>query len=157
MSYLHLFARLLIVPLMVAALVSSSPTAAHAHARYEYSEPLAGAVVDGSPFVLRAWFTQELMLRSSIAVVDENGMQVDLGDGRVDQDDPDRKSMVVSLPALPTGVYTVYWASVSAEDGDDDTGFFSFGVGMTPPISDSTVPALASDGGRPACNPTGEM
>ena len=103
-------------------------------------------MVDGTPFVLRAWFTQELMLRSTIVVVDEMGNQVDLGDGRVDEDDPDRKSMVVSLPALPYGVYWVNWTTVSAEDGDDDGGTFAFGVGVTPPTAGTEIPPAAASG-----------
>jgi copper resistance protein C len=106
-----------------------------AHARYDRSEPAAGSVVDGGPLVLRAWFTQELMLRSTIVVVDELGNQVDLADGRVDQDDAERKSMLVSLPALPVGVYTVQFVAASAEDGHDEAGSFAIGVGMTPPAA----------------------
>ena len=51
--------------------------------------------------------------------------------------------MVVSLPALPQGAYTVEWGSVSAEDGDPETGTFAFGVGMTPPSADQ--PAVSPD------------
>lgn len=111
---------------------------ASAHARYDHSDPASGSVLDGTPFVLRTYFSQELMKASTILVLDANGNQVDLGDGRVDTDDPDRKVMVVSLPALPEGVYTVQWNSVSAEDGDAAAGHYGFGVGMAPP-----------DGGQP--------
>jgi methionine-rich copper-binding protein CopC len=117
-------------------LLLASTTQAFAHARYDRSEPAAGAMVDGQPFVLKAYFTQELTSKSTIRVLDANGAQVDLADGHVDLDDPDRKVMVVSLPALPQGVYTVEWGSVSAEDGDPETGTFAFGVGMTPPSAE---------------------
>jgi copper transport protein len=108
-----------------------------AHARYDHSDPASGAVLDGSPFVLRTYFSQELMKASTIRVVDVTGTQVDLGDGRVDTDDPDRKLMIVSLPSLQQGVYTVQWNSVSAEDGDAETGTFMFGVGVAPPSADA--------------------
>src|SRR5215213_9908084 len=95
--------RTLGVPLIAVALLLLSTTApAFAHARYDSSDPMAGAMVDTTPTAVRVWFTQELMLRSAITVVDEAGNQVDLGDGRVDQDDPNRKSMIVSLPPLAT-------------------------------------------------------
>jgi len=113
-----------------------------AHARYDHSDPVAGAVLDGSPFVLRTYFSQELMKASTIQVVDDSGAQVDVGDGHVDLDDPDRMTMLVSLPELQPGVYTVKWTSVSAEDGDPAAGHFAFGVGMAPP-----------DGGGPANDP----
>jgi methionine-rich copper-binding protein CopC len=134
------------------ALLLASTTQAFAHARYDRSEPAADSMVDGQPFTLKAYFTQELTSKSTIRVLDANGAQVDLADGHVDLDDPDRKVMVVSLPALPEGVYTVEWGSVSAEDGDPETGTFAFGVGMTPPSADQpaappeTVPDDAFQG-----------
>jgi methionine-rich copper-binding protein CopC len=104
-----------------------------AHARYDHADPDISVALDGSPSVLRAYFTQALMKASTIRIVDENGAQVDLGDGQVDTDDPDRKVMMVSLPSLTPGLYTIQWSSVSAEDGDPDSGTVTFGVGMAPP------------------------
>ena len=125
--------RVLAGPLLGLTLVTLASTTVFAHARYARSEPPAGGMVDSTPFVLKTWFTQELTSRgSTIAVFDEAGNQVDLGDGRVDLDDPDRKLMLVSLPALPAGVYTVRWVTSSAEDGDCDSGSFTVGVGVTP-------------------------
>jgi copper resistance protein C len=126
------------------SLLLASSTQAFAHARYERSEPPSGSMVDGQPFVLKAYFSQELTSKSTIRVIDSNGAQVDLADGRVDLDDPDRKLMVVSLPALPEGVYTVEWGSVSAEDGDPDTGTFAFGVGVAPPSASQPADAPAT-------------
>jgi methionine-rich copper-binding protein CopC len=119
--------------ILAIGLLLTSAGHAFAHARYDRSEPPAGAALDGSAFVLRAWFSQELTSRSTIRVLDANGAQVDLADGRVDLDDPDRKAMTVSLPELPVGVYTVEYTTVSAEDGDENPGTFAFGVGMAPP------------------------
>jgi methionine-rich copper-binding protein CopC len=126
------------VILALGLLVASSSNA-FAHARYDRSEPPAGSALDGTPFVLRAWFTQELTSKSTIRVVDAYGTQVDLGDGGVDLDDPDRKAMTVSVPELPPGVYTVEFTTVSAEDGDAEPGSIAFGVGMTPPSADETT------------------
>ncbi len=36
-------------------------------------------------------------------------------------DPPDRKLMLVSLPAMSVGIYTVRWSTLSAEDGDTVT------------------------------------
>ena len=161
MSRLARYLFLLSLPLVVAA-VTSPPTPIYAHARYDYSDPAAGTMVDAAPSIVRAWFTQELMLRSSIAVTDEAGNQVDLVDGRVDPDDPDRKVMLVSLPPLPNGVYWVYYNAVSAEDGHEEGGFYSFGVGMTPPIAGTSTPTspapmTAADCGRSAPNTMGDL
>jgi copper resistance protein C len=126
------------------SLLLASSSQAFAHARYDRSDPPAGAMLDGQPFVLKAYFTQELTSKSTMRVLDANGAQVDLADGHVDLDDPDRKVMVVSLPALPTGVYTVEWGTVSADDGDSETGTFALGVGMTPPSANEPADAPAS-------------
>jgi len=119
---------------------------AFAHARYDHSDPDVTVALDGAPFVLRAYFSQELMKASTLSVVDASGAQVDLGDGRVDVDDPDRKVMLVSLPQLQPGLYTVQWTTVSAEDGDTENGTFAIGVGMTPPtgLAPADGTALAS-------------
>lgn len=162
MSRITAYTPLLIVPLIVALVLISGPATVYAHARYERSEPMAGAMVDAAPSTMRAWFTQELMLRSGIVVTDEAGNQVDLGDGRVDQDDPNRKSMLVSLPSLPNGVYWVYYLAASAEDGHDESGYFTFGVGMTPPIAESpattsTGPAASAPRGWSSADLLGEL
>jgi methionine-rich copper-binding protein CopC len=104
-----------------------------AHARYDHANPDITVALDGSPFVLRASFTQAIMKASTIRVVDASGGQVDLGDGQVDTDDPDRKVMMVSMPALQPGLYTIQWSTISADDGDPDSGTVTFGIGMDPP------------------------
>ena len=123
------------------SLLLASSSHAFAHARYDHSDPPAGAMLDGQPFVLKAYFTQELTSKSTMRVLDANGAQVDLADGHVDLDDPDRKVMVVSVPTLATGVYTVEWGTVSADDGDSETGTFALGVGMTPPNANGPTEA----------------
>jgi methionine-rich copper-binding protein CopC len=132
---------LLAVGLAIGLFVASFGGAS-AHSRYDHSDPVAGSVVDGTPFVLHAYFSQELMKASTLQVMDDAGTQVDLGDGHVDLDDPDRKVMLVSLPDLQEGVYTVHWTAQSAEDGHTASGHFTFGVGIAPP-----------DGGVPVNDP----
>jgi methionine-rich copper-binding protein CopC len=129
-------------------LVLASTGNVFAHARYDRSEPPAGAMLDGQPFVLKTYFTQELTSKSTIRVIDASGTQIDMADGRVDLDDPDRKLMVVTLPALPEGAYTVEWGSVSAEDGDPETGTFAFGVGIVPPSADQPIVSPDTDPGQ---------
>lgn len=133
MSSLSLSARVTATLLLVVCWLVLGAADASAHARYARSEPAAGAIVDGAPFVLKAWFSQELTSKSTLMVMDANGLQVDLGDGRVDLDDPIRKLMLVSLPELPAGIYRVEFGADSAEDGHTYHGSFSFGVGMEAP------------------------
>ena len=134
--------RLAAIALLAIGLLLSSTATASAHARYDRSEPPSGSALDGSPFVLKAWFSQELTSKSHLQVFDANGVQVDLGDGKVDLDDPIRKLMVVSLPALGPGVYTVRYAADSAEDGHAYEGAFAFGVGMEAPVGELSAEQL---------------
>lgn len=133
------------IALALAALLLSSTSSVFAHGRYARSEPESGSALDGQPFVLKAWFSQELTSKSTMQVFDANGVQVDLGDGRVDLDDPVRKMMLVSLPELLPGIYTVRYGADSAEDGHMYPGAFAFGVGMEAPAgelaAESAVPA----------------
>ena len=135
--------RLAATLLIALGLLVASATGVSAHARYDRSEPPSGSTLDGAPFVLKAWFSQELTSKSTIRIVDANGVQVDLGDGRVDLDDPIRKLMVVSVPALPVGVYRVEFTADSAEDGHAYPGTFAFGVGMEAPSGDLSAEQAA--------------
>ncbi|MCC7370027.1 MAG: copper resistance protein CopC [Chloroflexi bacterium] len=132
-------------------LVLSSAVSAFAHARFERTEPPITAPFDGSPITVKAYFSQELTSKSSIRVVDANGVQVDLGDGHVDLDDPIRKTMLVSLPALPVGVYTIEYQADSAEDGHGEPGMAQFGVGMLP--AGAEQPATTDEYGPTGLSP----
>ena len=132
-----------VIALLVVALLMSSTGSVFAHGRYDRSEPASGSALDGQPFVLKAWFSQELTSKSTMQVFDANGVQVDLGDGRVDLDDPVRKMMLVSLPELPPGIYTVRYGADSAEDGHLYPGAFAFGVGMESPAGELAAEATA--------------
>lgn len=104
---------------------------ARGHAEYDHSDPAADAVVAVAPAQVQIWFTQELFRRqgmNQIAVYDATAQRVDLDDVVIDDDD--RKRMTVSLaPALPNGRYTVRWQALSAEDGHEGQGEFTFTVG----------------------------
>lgn len=148
--------RRLAAVLLVLGLLAASTTTVLAHARFDRAEPPAGSVLDGTPFVLTAYFTQELTSHSTLRVLDANGVQVDLGDGHVDLNDPDRKIMYVSLPALPKGVYTVEYVAESAEDGHAEPGTFMFGVGVAPPAAEAPAemtPAEMAPAPEPAVEP----
>jgi hypothetical protein len=52
--------------------------------------------------------------------------------------------MLVSLPQLPSGAYQVTWTTLSAEDGDEETGTFAFEVAAAAPAASVTSPTMAS-------------
>ena len=93
------------------------------------SEPAAGAVVQQSPAQVVAWFSTELATDTSrLQVFAADKRQVDKGNGGVDLDDPDHASLIVRLPALPAGTYTVHWRAAVVEDSDIVEGRFTFTV-----------------------------
>lgn len=135
-------------------------TAVFAHsAALLKTEPANGAVLAESPPTVTAWFAEELASgESSLKVFDTSGQQVDNGDGGVDLNDPDHASMVVTLPALPNGSYTVQY-HILLLDGDATDGAFAFAVGEgetvvlpAEPVTDSlpTTESTAEVGGSSA-------
>jgi methionine-rich copper-binding protein CopC len=91
---------------------------ASAHARLESASPSPDSTVSASPAEIRVWTTQELMLSGNgLAVWDADGNQVDNGDAHVDQADRDRRQLVVTVPTLADGTYTVTYNTLSADDG----------------------------------------
>lgn len=92
------------------------------------SFPENGAVLTQPPAVITAVFNEEMQSSSTLQVFDKAGNQVDSGNGSVDLNDPDHASMVVGVPALAEGAYTVRW-QVTLLDGDATTGAFNFFVG----------------------------
>jgi copper transport protein len=106
-----------------------------AHALLLNSNPAPNAVLATSPAQVELFFSEPVAQGlSSLIVFDQNGLQADQKDMRVDPANPER--MTVSLPALETGVYTVSWKAVSATDGHQTEGAFTFSVG-----SGNTAPA----------------
>jgi methionine-rich copper-binding protein CopC len=123
-----------------------------AHASYERSEPADGEVVSESPAQVVIYFSQEIAADGTVLrVVNSDGTQVDLGDTTLDLFDPDRKRVTVSLPPdLPAGTYTVEWTTASSEDGETDSGRFSFTVAG----GDSTEASpMASPAASPEATP----
>jgi copper transport protein len=129
-------------------------TVASAHgAELLGADPAPGSALDTPPDQVRTWFGGELNVdKSLLQVFDGDGRQVDNGDGGVDRNDSDHASMVVSLPALADGAYTVRWYAV-LEDGDPTEGLFHFTVGdVAVAPGEIVLPAPLSaddDGGRP--------
>jgi methionine-rich copper-binding protein CopC len=126
-----------------------------AHADLDRSEPAADAVLTTAPTQVQLWFTQELFRRQGenfIEVYAADGSRQDQGEAVINDDD--RTLLTVALPPdLPPGVYTVRWQALSAEDGHDSSGEFTFTVGTEGAaatvitdtvITDTTTPAVAT-------------
>ncbi len=114
--------------LLAAALLVAVAGVVAAHAQLVASSPTAGEVLASAPAELRLTFSEPLEgLFSSADLVDARGRTLMSRAGAPDPADP--YTLVVPLPALDDGVYTVTWRSLSTADGHPAEGFFSFGVG----------------------------
>jgi methionine-rich copper-binding protein CopC len=144
--------------LLIGALLGLG-SAAHvsAHAEPERAIPPINGVVDAAPAVVEIWFSEEAKTEgTTIIVIGPGGIQVDMGDAKVDLNDPERKHVTVSLrPNLGPGAYTVQWHSVSGTDGDSAQGgyLFTVGSGGTPDAS----PAATPQGGVTNAEATAEI
>jgi methionine-rich copper-binding protein CopC len=97
---------------------------AQAHAFLDHAEPKVGITVTNSPSVIKIWFTQDLEPAfSTIEVRDAQGNEVDKKDTHLN--DKDKTLLIVSMPHLLDGTYTVIW-HVTSVDTHRTQGQFKF-------------------------------
>ena len=130
--------RLLAALLLALGAFIALPTVVAAHAEFERSTPEDGETVQGSPRVIRAFFSEELADGSEMTLLDEDGTTI--ATGTIDPANPTR--MRIDPPDLEPGDYEVQWKSF-ADDGHLETGTFTFTVSaaVTPPPSLSPTPS----------------
>ena len=144
--------RFLIAVLLALTGVLSIGVAADAHALVRSSTPADGADLERAPAQVSITFTEWPDPRLSVIhVLDVGGRRVEQGGARPVPGD--RYTLTVALPALPNGVYTVTWTTVSAVDGHVAGGFFAFGVGASP--SAASIPVGAAAPSTPGPSPLG--
>lgn len=120
-----------------------------AHAELESANPPVDGTVDVAPPVLEIVFSQEVADGTTIEVYGPDGRAVHAAPAEIDLNDPNRTRVTVALYGnLPAGLYTVNWTSVSAEDGDTDSGSYTFTV-----TTGGTVSASGSPAASPAASP----
>jgi methionine-rich copper-binding protein CopC len=113
--------RRALVSVALAALLLE-PVAAWAHARLVKSEPAQRAVLSQAPGQLRLWFNESLEPAFSVAtVVDAAGKRVTSTPAAVSGTDP--KLLVLQLPPLATGAYTVQFQVLSVDGHTVKAGF----------------------------------
>lgn len=114
--------------------------------------PADGSTLDHAPSQVSITFTERPDSHLSIIhVYNSGGQQLERGHARALPNDP--STLVVDLPKLPSGVYTVSWTTVSAIDGHVASGSFAFGVGASP--SGATLPSAAKTPATPPPAPLG--
>jgi methionine-rich copper-binding protein CopC len=99
---------------------------ARAHAFLDHADPKVGGTVTNAPTEVKIWFTQNIEpVFSSVVVQDDKGKEVD---GKVmRQDEKNKCLLIVPVPPLPDGVYTVVWHVVSV-DTHRTQGHFKFTI-----------------------------
>ena len=111
--------------LWLAMLALASPPA-FAHAFLERASPPVGSEVANSPPELSITFTEGVEpLFSTIEVRDATGAAVSTGKPHVSQDNNLR--LILELPKLPPGTYTVIWHATSV-DTHKTEGHYQFTV-----------------------------
>jgi methionine-rich copper-binding protein CopC len=124
--------------LLALGALSALPAVVAAHAEFDRSTPEDGETVQGSPNVIRAFFSEELADGSEMTLLDESGTTI--ATGTIDPADATR--MRIDPPDLETGDYEVQWKAF-ADDGHLETGTFTFTVSapVTPPPSLPPTPS----------------
>lgn len=115
----------------VTALMAWQAASGDAHSGLRFSSPLDGSTLGDSPHYIHLTFVErpEPAL-STIRVVDTTGATHPTGRAAIADNDP--LSLVIPLPPLGRGVYTVHWRVVSAVDGHASSGVFAFGILVSP-------------------------
>lgn len=105
-------------------LLAASPAFAHAHLRSAVPPP--DATLAAAPPAIELTFTEDLEPRfSTLRLQDAAGQQIALPAAAVAGDNP--RQLVVRLPALRPGTYTVVWQVVSI-DTHRTEGRYTFSI-----------------------------
>jgi len=124
--------------------VGFAPRLALAHAEPSAVTPGDGAVLTTAPAQVTMDTDEEMVPeQSSLNVFNAANTQVNTATSVVDAN---QTHISVALPAsLPVGVYTVKWATVSADDGDAANGSWTFTYDPSKPASPgSSVPGATA-------------
>jgi copper resistance protein C len=101
-------------------------TVAAGHAVLLRAEPRVESTLKRAPDEVKLYFTERLEpAYSAFRVLNDQGVQVDRRDSRVDRANP--ALLRATLPPLRPGTYTVRWRVLSI-DGDVTEGAFTFRI-----------------------------
>lgn len=125
---------------VVTAAVLGAASAAGGHALLRQSDPSGGAALQQAPAAVTLIFTEQPEPQiSTVHVLDASGRSVAPGPAQPVPGNP--LALRVGVGALPQGVYTVTWRTVSRVDGHVTGGAFAFGVGVPPGPAQTAAPA----------------
>ncbi len=118
--------RFLLLIAAIACLLTG-PMPVQAHANLERSDPPNNAVLSESPHQVLLWFSETVGVRfSSMRLLDINGRAVE--GLRITQDPAQPRQLIIDVPPLSHGIYTLNWKTLSTSDGHDTQGLLVFGI-----------------------------
>lgn len=124
--------RKLLIALGAMLLAFAAFSVASAHAKLDHCTPAVGSTVATAPAQVVCVYSEEIDTKqSTISVWNASSTQVDRKDAHVDLNDPDHKTLIVSLDTAntPNGLYTVKWHAVTPDDGGISDGTWQFIIG----------------------------
>lgn len=108
---------------------------AAAHADFVSSDPTPGGVIPSPPARVTITFTEDVARGTDISVIGPSGQVASTGETT-----RSGAQASVAVRSMGSGIYTVNWTSVSADDGDEDSGSFEFGVGAPGTVIPRAMP-----------------
>ncbi len=135
----------LIAILLAMLIFGRVPPDAQAHATLLRSDPTDNAVLVEPPAEARLWFSEAISTQfSSAQILDINGHVVRHLSLEVE---PAERLLILTLPNLQPGLYSIRWKVLSEADGHFTQGLLVFGVGegvdpdqVIAPASESSLP-----------------
>jgi len=116
-----------------------------AHANQLRSDPADGSVLDESPKEISIWFDEPISDRfSSVRLFDVNSQPIEVIGIRRDSSDP--TLLIISVPELEPGVYSVLWKILSEVDGHYNQGLLVFGIGEEADLGAASVAPVEGSG-----------
>lgn len=114
-------------------------TPAHAQAAIVAAMPAPGQPVSAPPGEVRLTFDHPLLDQGTLlSVTNEAGDRIDNQDSRIDLDN--RFELVVTLPPLPEGQYTVTYVVASVGNSTILAGSYSFTIDLPDPVITLVTP-----------------
>ncbi len=118
------------------ALTTSRST--YAHAALVRTDPPDSTVLAEAPSQIRLWYNEPISVSfSTFQVLDLEGKPVELTGIHLDELDP--QLVILDLPEIEDGVYSIHWHVLSAADGHDTQGYVVFGVGSSADLNTAVV------------------
>ncbi|MBP8001375.1 MAG: copper resistance protein CopC/CopD [Chloroflexi bacterium] len=133
------FSKWFMMFMVVIVTTLSTTRPVSAHAALLRSEPGENAILSAPPTEVRLWFTEPISPQFSGAqLLDTEGTRLEI---HLATDETQNNLLIIGLPPIEDGVYSVLWRVHSTADGHFTQGLFVFGVGAGANVSAAASPA----------------